>query len=178
MAKLTQKQQRLARVREEIEKGRELSQISDVLEMKPEKVDAAIRELFEGICSRMRDMSREHMFAELLLVGTGHMRKLNDLAASEKTRAGDAVAAIKGSWAIRRGLLSEARDMGMVARNADTVEGIDISKLADMSIDEIRHALLSLPDRVKKFEAEYKQAGIMDLKAGSMFGAPTGELTN
>jgi hypothetical protein len=160
-------------VREAIEEGQEISQIAEKLGMEPEDVDAAAREIFQSIAKRLQGTPREHMFAEFLLVAVGHMRKLHEIATREGTAPRDAVAAIKTSWGIRTAVMSEARRFGVVSDGPGKVAGIDISFIENMSDDEIRHALMTLPEKVKRLEREYKSVNIMDVESGPMFGVGT-----
>lgn len=165
--------EKLDQVRQAIEEGYEVSQIADALGMEPEDVDAAAREIFQSIAKRQQSTPREHMFAEFLLVAVGHMRKLHDIATSEGVSSRDAVAAIKTSWGIRTAVMSEARRFGVVSDGPGKAAGIDISFIEGMSDEEIRHALMTLPDKVKRLEREYKSVNIMDVESGPMFGVGT-----
>lgn len=160
-------------VREAIEEGQELSQIAEALGMKPEDVDAAAREIFQSIAKRLQGTPREHMFAEFLLVAVGHMRNLHEIATCKDTAPRDAVAAIKTSWGIRTAVMSEARRFGVVSDGPGTVAGIDISFIENMSDEEIRHALMTLPEKVKRLDRDYKSVNIMDVESGPMFGVGT-----
>lgn len=165
-------------VREAIEGGQEPLQIADMLNMEPEQVEAVMREMFDAMTARIHGMPVEHMYAELLLVGLAHMRALNDVAFHKKTTPGDKVSAIKGSWAIRKQLMAEGRDMGVISTGLGKVDGIDISFAVNMSMDELRFALQELPQKVRRMESEYKDVGIMDVTSASMFGEPVGEIEN
>ena len=163
----------LKAIREAIEAGHEPIQIADLLGMEIEDVEAGMRSIFETMVSRIQSMPREHMYAELLLTATAHMRDLNDIAKTEGVSAGDRVSAIKASWAIRKSLLGEAREMGLVAKTPDKIAGIDISFIEGMDSEEIRHSLLEMLKKFRRLESEYQQVGIMDVEAGSLFGDPT-----
>lgn len=166
----------LTQIRELIEAGNEPLQIADLMGLDIEKVEAGVREIFETIVSRIQAMPREHMYAELLLAATAHMRQLNKIAIGETTLAGDKVGAIKASWAIRKSLLAEARDLGLVPKNPDAkIEGIDIAFAKGMDIAEIKHRLLQMLKDFKNLDAQYKQVGIMSVNAGSLFGETVDE---
>lgn len=170
--------EQLTRVREAIEEGREISDIAEALGMEPDEVDSAAREIFQSIAKRLQGTPREHMFAEFLLVATGHMRTLHNIATKKGTAPRDAVAAIKTSWGIRTAVMSEARRFGVVSDEAGQIAGIDVSFIENMSNEEIRHALMTLPEKVKRLERDYKNLNIMDVEAGPMFGVATANLPN
>jgi hypothetical protein len=175
---MTSREQLLARVRTEIEEGREISDIAGSLGMDPEDVNGAVREIFQSIAERLQGTPREHMFAEFLLVATGHMRTLHEIATKKGTAPRDAVAAIKTSWGIRTAVMSEARRFGVVSDRAGQIAGLDISFIENMSNEEIRHALMTLPEKVRRLERDYKNLNIMDVDAGPMFGVSTANLQN
>lgn len=164
----------LKEIREAIEAGHDALSIADLLSMETEAVEAGMRKIFETMVSRIQAMPREHVYAELLLVAAKHMRDLNEIAKQEKIPAADKVSAIKASWAIRKSLLAEARDLGILAKTPQTI-GIDLSFIEGMDSEELRFAILNLPKNLRRLESEYKQAGIMDVNAGSLFGDPVGD---
>lgn len=161
----------LTEIREAIEAGHDAVSIADLLGMEIEDVEASMRKIFESMVSRIQAMPREHMYAELLLVAAKHMRDLNEIAKSEKAPASDKVSAIKASWAIRKSLLAEARELGLVVKTPDSVH-IDVSRISGMDSAELRFALLDMLKNFRRIESEYGQAGIMDVNAGSLFGDP------
>lgn len=161
----------LKEIREAIEAGHEPLSIAQLLGMEIEDVEAGMRKIFETMVSRIEAMPREHMYAELLLVAAKHMRDLNEIAKLEKTPASDRVAAIKASWAIRKSLLAEARELGLVVKTPDAMH-IDVSRITGMDSEELRFALLDMLKNFRRIESEYGQAGIMSVSAGSLFGDP------
>lgn len=159
----------LKEIREAIEAGHEPLSIAELLGMEIEDVEAGMRKIFETMVSRIEAMPREHMYAELLLVAAKHMRDLNALASKETTPASEKVSAIKASWAIRKSLLAEARELGLVAKTPNAVQ-IDMSRITDMDSSELLFALKEMIKDVRRIESEYGQAGIMSVSAGSLFG--------
>lgn len=159
----------LSEIREAIEAGHEPLSIAELLGMEIEEVEAGMRRIFETMVSRIEAMPREHMYAELLLVAAKHMRDLNAIAKSDKAPASDKVAAIKASWAIRKSLIAEARELGLVAKTPNAIQ-IDMSRITDMDSSELLFALKDMIKDVRRIESEYGQAGIMSVSAGSLFG--------
>jgi hypothetical protein len=164
------RKQTLEKIRKAIEDGYEISQIASQFDLDPTEVDAAAREILESIAKRFRDTPREVVFAEMLLVAVGHMRRLHNIAEKKDTQPRDAIAAIKTSWGIRTKVMDEARRCGAVSDGPDKIAGIDVSFISNMSSEEIRHALLTIPDKVKRLERDYQDMDIMSVDAGPMFG--------
>lgn len=159
----------LTEIREAIEAGHEPLSIAQLLGMEIDEVEAGMRKIFETMVSRISVMPREHMYAELLLVAAKHMRDLNEIAKRDSVPAGDKISAIKASWAIRKSLLAEARELGIVVKTPDAMH-IDVSRITGMDSAELRFALLEMLKNFRRIESEYGQAGIMQVSAGSLFG--------